>query len=348
MLGLTASQPHSEMAATSSARPSRSSADHPLHRQRRHQHDHIPQRPIITPCLRIFAGKLPPRCAASDRTACAIALSATSSMPTMNPFCRMSPTCLSDRNSCSISANSPLFAARRQKRFLRINSSDATAAAHASGLPGVRVAVEKCLPFPRLAEKRVEDFCVAKRRRQRQISAADSLGDAHQIRLDVFMLAGEHFPVRPNPTATSSAISSTSYARAHSFRTPRKKSRRLNDHPPRPLHDRLNANRRDLRAMLFQNLLQRFQAGALHRRRIIRRFAAIHIRRRREMHRETASENTADETPPSARPTSPRSCRRDRPRLKPTNSHFSGRPMLCQYCAASLNAISVAVAPLSL
>jgi hypothetical protein len=31
----------------------------------------------------------------------------------------------------------------------------------------------------------------------------------------------------------------------------------------------------------------------------------------------------------------------------PTNSHFSGRPTLNQYWAASLNAISVAVAPAS-
>jgi hypothetical protein len=33
---------------------------------------------------------------------------------------------------------------------------------------------------------------------------------------------------------------------------------------------------------------------------------------------------------------------------KPTNSFFSGRPTLNQYCAASLKAISVAVAPASL
>src|SRR5206468_1140943 len=104
-----------------------------------------------------------------------------------------------------------------------------------------------------------------------QISAADSLPHAHQIRLNALILAGEHLPRPPKPDGNLVADQQHLVLRRQSPHVAQK-SVRMDDHPRRPLHDRLAA----------------------------------------------------------------------------TRCNAPGLPMLYQYCAANLKAISVAVAPASL
>ena len=78
-------------------------------------------------------------------------------------------------------------------------------------IAAVSVAVEERLALGISAQKRPPNLVGRQRGGHRQVAAGEPLGQAEQIGRDVLVLAGEHAcPVRPKPTATSSAISSTS------------------------------------------------------------------------------------------------------------------------------------------
>ena len=133
-------------------------------------------------------------------------------MPVMNPRRRTSATAGSGATgSASGSPSSAIFgcAARSSVRSCSNTSSVASAAAHASGLPVYVWPWKNVLSSRVLAEEAVVDALGGERRRERQVAAVMPLATHIRSGATPSCSQANIGPVRPNPVATSSQISST-------------------------------------------------------------------------------------------------------------------------------------------
>src|SRR5689334_6711948 len=101
--------------------------------------------------------------------------------------------------------------------------------------------MEEGLAFRWFAEEGVEDFLSRECRGQREITAGDPLGDAHQIRLHVFVFAGEHLAGAAEADGDFVADEQGAAAIAQ-LANAAEEAGWLDDHSGRALDNRLDAN----------------------------------------------------------------------------------------------------------